>query len=341
MSEVAPRGTGGGAALRQRHLAAAPWPAFAMAAEASVAQLQAQAALDLWLVTLVEGEEQLVAAAAGPWAQEVGPGTVVPWAESLCIQMVNGRGPSVAPQVRAVPAYAAAAQGRSAGVGAYIGVPLLRTGDRLAGTLCGFAGSAQPDTMAEALPLVTLVGRLLSTIATREDELAEREVQVSAAQALAEQDRLTGLRTERGWAGALARETQRCRRYGLPASVLVVDVARAVAGRGDGARDAVLRRTAEVLGQASRPVDVLARSEDCSFLVLAIQCDPHATRALDRRVRTALRSAGVPASVGGASRRLGEDLADTWQRAVVAMGIDQRRWRRLEDARERRSAPLV
>src|SRR5688500_17626114 len=102
-------GTSGATAEQELHLAAAPWPLFVMAAETSVVQLHRQAALDLWLVTFVEGPDQLIVAASGPWAQEAPPGTVVPWAQSFCIQMVSGRGPAVAPRVHEVPAYAAAA----------------------------------------------------------------------------------------------------------------------------------------------------------------------------------------------------------------------------------------
>jgi diguanylate cyclase (GGDEF)-like protein len=321
-----------------------------MAAEASVVQLQRQAALDLWLVTFVEGPDQLIVAASGPWAQEAPPGTVVPWAQSFCIQMVSGRGPAVAPRVHEVPAYAAAAAAndRAPHVGAYVGVPLLRTGDELVGTLCGFAGEPQADAMAECLPLVQFAGRLLGTIWTREVEVAQREEQVTAVRDLAERDLLTGLRNRRGWVTALAHETQRCRRYGLPASVLVVDVqgvdgsARAGGGRDIGdqeARDALLRRTAEVLTQASRPVDIAARPGRTEFLVLAIQCDARATKALDKRIRLSLRSAGVAASVGSATRRLGEDLTETWQRAAEGMGVDQRRRRRLDRARALRAEP--
>ena len=323
-----------------------------MAAEASVAQLQRQAPLDLWLVTFVEDPDQVIAASAGPWAREVPPGMVVPWAQSFCIQMVSGGGPAVAPRVHEVPAYVAAAAGNDGAphVGAYVGVPLLRSRNELAGTLCGFAGDPQPDAMAECLPLVQLVGRLLSTILTREVEVAQREEQVTAARDLAERDPLTGLRNQRGWVSVLAHETQRCRRYGLPASVLVVDVEGVQrAGQagcsqdiGDhGARDALLRRTAEVLRQASRPVDIAARPGRTEFLVLAIQCDARAAMALGKRIRMSLRSAGVAASVGSATRRMGEDLTETWRRAGESMGADQRRRRRLDRARERRAEPYA
>ena len=146
---------------------------------------------------------------------------------------------------------------------------------------------------------------------------------------------------------ALAHETQRCGRYGIPASVLVVDVERHWEGRAGpsqdigshGAGDAVLRRTAEVLRQVSGPVDIAAHPGRTEFLVLAIQCDARAIKALAKRIKMSLRSAGISASVGSATRRLGEDLTETWQRAAESMGVDQRRRRRLERARARRAEP--
>ena len=76
----------------------------------------------------------------------------------------------MAPRVHEVPADAAAAavNGKAPHVAAYVGVPLLGTRNELVGTLCGFAGDPQPDAMAECLPLVQLVARLLRTNLTRE-----------------------------------------------------------------------------------------------------------------------------------------------------------------------------
>ena len=62
---------------------------------------------------------------------------------------------------------------------------------------------------------------------------------------------------------------------------------------------------------------------------------------LTKRIRMSLRSAGIAASVGSATRRLGEDLTETQQRAAEAMALEQRRRRRLVDARERRAQPYA
>lgn len=53
------------------------------------------------------------------------------------------------------------------------------------------------------------------------------------------------------------------------------------------------------------------------FAVLAVACDASALHALQDRLR--LRTAGVRATTGGGTRRPGEHLTETWQRADTAM----------------------
>jgi hypothetical protein len=60
-------------------------------------------------------------------------GSVLSWPDSLCVQMVGGHGPLVAPRTADVPAYAAIT-GRSH-YQAYVAVPLLQPNGELFGTL--------------------------------------------------------------------------------------------------------------------------------------------------------------------------------------------------------------
>ena len=59
--------------------------------------------------------------------------------------------------------------------------------------------------------------------------------------------------------------------------------------------------------------------------MLAVECDPLSLRALEARLRMQLRTAGVSATTGGATRRPGEHLTETWKRADAAMYRNQRR----------------
>lgn len=289
----------------------AAWPGFALAADDVVRQLTAQLGLDLWLVTHIEADDQVVVASSGAWSDLAAPGTTLPYAESFCLRMVDRRGPAVSPDVRVDPEYAPVATGVLARVRAYIGVPLLDEDGRLFGTLCAFDGSPQSAGLRDSLGLVRLLGRLLSTIIARE-QLARRHSQAAAdAYALAERDRLTGVANRRGWEGTLTREQSRCRRYGSIATVLVL--------RLEVPDDGLLERSAALLVSASRPGDTVARTGSAEFGLLAVECREEASGAVEARMRVRLALAGAPCVSGRATWREGEDLVDTERRAREAI----------------------
>ena len=284
--------------------------------------------LDLWMLTHVDRDTQTVIASAGPWTGRAPPGAAFPWSASLCRRMVAEQEPPVAPDISAVPAYAEAATGVLADVRCYVGVPLVGADARLVGTLCAVSATEQPARLVDALEPVRLIGRMLSTVLAGEAFARDRAADAAAAFALAERDPLTGLRNRRGWESAVSDEHVRCRRYGSAASVLVVELDRR--GHTDdpaglAAGDDLLVRCAALLADSSRPGDVVARLGGHEFAVLAVECDALCVRALQTRLRIRLRSAGISASVGSATRRGGEDLGVTWQRSDQAVYRDKRR----------------
>lgn len=310
----------------------APWPGFTLAAQAAVRHLVELVGLDLWLVTAVDGDRQTVVASAGAWESITPVGTEFSWTESFCLQMLQRKGPTVAPDVRSVPAYAAVAVGPYAVVRAYVGVPLEGDDGRFYGTLCGYAGEPQPEHLSAALPSVELVGRMLSTILASEQVAQARAAEAASAYALTERDPVTGLRNQRGWESALEQEDVRCQRYGATASIVVVELPRS----DDAEHDAQQRHAcADALQRTSRPGDVVADLGDGVLAVLLFEAGPVATRALVARLRVQLRTAGCLASYGAATRRTGERLGGTWARAVEAARVDARRRR----TRAARSVP--
>lgn len=296
-----------------------PWPGFALAATAAVEHLEELVALDLWLVTAVRAGAQTVVAAAGTWAPQAPPGATYPWQDSFCLRMVERRGPVVAPDIAAVPAYAELAVGALAGVRAYVGVPLQGDDGEVFGTLCGFAGTPQDPSLSGSIGSVRLVGRMLSTILAREQFARARSQEAAAAYALVERDPVTGLRNRRGWDAAVEQEDTRCQRYGATASLLVLDL-----GPAADAQDGI-GRCADVLARSCRPGDVLARLGTGEFAVLALECDLVAARALHARLRVQLRTAGLAAATAVATRRPGERLADAWTRAADEVAREHRR----------------
>lgn len=304
----------------------APWTAFDLAAEAAVQHLNARFGFDLWLVTHVVDDRQTVVAAAGHWEALAAPGTDFAWRDSFCVSMVDQRGPTLAPDVLMIPAYAAAATGVLARVRAYVGIPLEGNDGAFFGTLCAYAGTPQENAPGDLLNTVELVGQMLSTILSHE-QMAETLSDQAAASMLNERDPRTGLLNRRGWEAALDREDRRAARYGSGAGIVIVKIERpeSMDATGAPAMEQNVARCAEVLAATDRPGDVQARLEGEEFAVLAIECDAVCLRALQARLRVALRQVGLPVASGTANRRVGEHLSDTNARARAAMVADKRR----------------
>jgi GAF domain-containing protein len=132
------------------------------AAEGVLRFLHGYLGWDVWLVTRVEGERQILLRAFPEGA--VRPGTELPWAESFCRQMIHGNAPRVATVTAAVPEYASRASGSIRDIAAYVGVPLITADLELFGTLCGISFRAKPRSAARDLPVVETTARLLSTL---------------------------------------------------------------------------------------------------------------------------------------------------------------------------------
>lgn len=307
--------------------AAAPWPGFTLAADAAVHHLHGRFGLDLWLVSHVGDGEQTVVASAGPWTGLAAPGAQFRWTESLCRRFITtGTGVAVPDVHVGDPTIAAGPLSR---VRSYVGVPLVCGDGELFGTLCAYHGRTLSDGMDEVLEATSLLGRMLSTIRAKEQAARDRSVEAAEAYAAAARDPLTGLLNRRGWQSALDVEEQRVRRYGGAASVLVLVLDGPEAGTvlERAPAEAVLRSCAQVLAETCRPGDAAARTGGHECAVLAVQCSAPCARAMGLRLRTALRTAGVAASLGTATRRTGESLEQTFARAEADVRRDERRRR--------------
>ena len=140
----------------------APWRNWCSAAEGALRFLHEHVGWDVWLVTQVVEDRQVVLLAE-PFGA-VAPGTRFPWSESLCRQMAEGNAPRLATVTAAVPAYASQATGPLQGIAAYVGIPLVTADLQLFGTVCGIAYRAKPRSAARELEVVETAARLLSTL---------------------------------------------------------------------------------------------------------------------------------------------------------------------------------
>ena len=294
---------------------------FQSASRSTLAFLHQRLGFSLWMVTRTEGDDWIVLHAEDH-GYGVKPGAVFQWADSFCSEMIKGNGPRVAPDSGQVQSYRDAPIGRQVPIQAYVGVPLHHSDGSLFGTLCAVDPERQPHTVEQELPLVELLAGLLSTLLQWELKAGYEERRNERLALEASTDALTGLSNRRAWNNLLAREEERCSRYGHPAAVLVADLdglkeVNDTAGHAAG--DLLLERAGKALRKAARETDLVARLGGDEFGILAIECDRPGAQTLLQRARDALKEAGVDASVGMAMRIPGSGLQAAWEQADLTM----------------------
>ena len=277
---------------------------FAAAGSAVIRFLHERLGFDLWMVTRTEGDDWIVLQAEDH-GYAIAPNTVFRWSDSFCSHMVAGRGPRVAPRSSEVSAYATAPIGRQIRIESYIGVPITCEDGSLFGTLCAVHPAPQPEAITKELPLVELLAAMLSGILRAELRAIESQRHLERARSEAETDALTHLYNRRGWDRLMELEESRCRRYGYPACVVVVDLDGLKSTNdisGHDAGDELLRSAAASIRKTARTSDIVARLGGDEFGILGLECDDVGAAALLQHIRTELEQTGVAASAGIAMR---------------------------------------
>jgi len=299
---------------------------FESAVRAVLAFLHHRFGFGLWMVTRTEGEDWIVLQTEGH-AYDVNPGQVFCWTDSFCSRMVKGDGPRIAPDSDAIPAYAAAPIGQQVPIKAYIGVPLMNADGTLFGTLCAIDPFRQPGTLLKEQDLLELCASLLSTVLELELRVDQETRRSEHLEMEAQSDALTQLLNRRAWDQLLLKEEERCRRYGSPASVMIIDLDKLKAVNdtfGHAAGDGLIRRVAETLRKAAREVDIVARLGGDEFGIISVECNQAGAEALLARTREALAEQQIEASVGIAVRVPESGLMGAWEVADQLMYQEKR-----------------
>lgn len=285
---------------------------FAAASRATMQFLRQRLGFKLWMVTRTDGNDWIVLFADDN-GYGVKAGQVYSWAESICSRMVEGQGPNVAPDVSREPGYAKAPIHEKMTVGAYVGVPLRRADGTLFGTLCGIDPEPQPERIREEQDMVKLMGELLGGLLEAELAGTESIRKAERSDVDSTRDELTGLYNRRGWDMLVAREEERCRRYGHPACVVSLDLDDLKFyndTQGYASGDALLIRCSKALKDVTRGSDVVARMGGDEFAMLMVECDYFDAQAMLLRVQETLAGYDVRASIGMAMRKPGIDLEE-------------------------------
>jgi diguanylate cyclase (GGDEF)-like protein len=299
---------------------------FGEAAEAVVGYLAEALPLPTWVLVRVDEEEAIVLAAAGDTAMAP-RGSTFAWAGSLSARMVTD-GLRVVASAAEVDGYADVRAVRDGRVAAYLGVPICRADGTLFGVLAGVSACPATEDLAEHVQTVELLGRLLGGLLVADLRATVNAREAQRVQVSEMYDPVTGLGDRRYWHRVVAAEESRCRRYGDPAAVIVLeldDYALIAENHGPDAAQVLLRRAGRVLRTQCREEDLVARVAPGMFAVLSIGADSAGAAALVERLRSQLEGNGVAATLRHQARDPRRGLADAWLSAERQPTVDERR----------------
>jgi len=291
---------------------------FGSAAEVALRLLREKVGISFWMTTRIAGEELVVLNTVGSGI-ELRSGDVIPWTDSLCWRMVSGVGPRAAPNVANVPSYASAPSAQTLKVGAYVGAPLALGDGTVYGTLAGLDPQTKDDGLKQHLWLVEMVAGLLGAILKHEREIGGATGEMAGAEGDVLVDKLTQTFNRRAWDRVLVAEESRCARHNHSACIICVDIdtLRAINDeRGREAGDTVLLKTAHILKRACRGYDIVARTGEDEFGILAVECGLKGAKGIYDRISAGLAKESIKATLGIALRNATTGLPRTFEEAT-------------------------
>lgn len=311
-----------------------PFKDFQAACLGVLEYLRSRIDFRLWMVTRTEGDDWIILAASDK-TNHVKAGSVFRWQDSFCYQMVAGRGPRFVADTRSVDIYRNAPIARQMRIGAYIGVPIMRADGQLFGTLCGIDPEPSQLDLQTHQPVIELLSRQLATLFELENQFEREQRLRERIETEAMYDELTNVYNRRGWERLIEKEEQRCKRYGHPAGLLVVDLDNLKMvndSEGHNSGDKLLKTAAGILRRSSRTSDIIARIGGDEFGVLCVEATPQQTEMLSSRIQLALARAGIHASIGWASRHGDVNINQAITRADRLMYTNKRLRKEFESA---------
>lgn len=293
---------------------------FADASAAVVDFLGEKMPMAMWSISRWDGERQVhLEVRDGEYGRVAG--TTAAWDDSLCTHAVLGTAPQLAPDAMAVPEYAATPSAAEMPIGSYVGVPITHAGGEVFGTICGIDPERKDQGWKEHEPMLQTLSTLLSTILDADRALTTQKRALELAELQVYTDPLTRLLDRRGWNRYIELEDDRYRRFGDPASIVVVDLdglKQVNDTLGYAAGDAHIERAGTTLRSLVRASDIVARLGEDEFGVIA-EATPRQAVELVRRLDHGLQRAGVAASIGHAPYTIAGGFGGAWGDADRAM----------------------
>jgi diguanylate cyclase (GGDEF)-like protein len=277
---------------------------FEEAGQAILKFLSQRFGFKLWMITRTEGDDWIVLLSEDN-GYDVKPGQVFRWADSFCAHMVQNNAPRVVPYSPDIQAYTDAPINKLITIKAYIGQPLFKEDGSLFGTLCAIDPEPQPKVLVEDAPLFELIAKVLSYTIQAELKADEHIRKAERFEMEALSDPMTGLFNRRAWDELITKEEERCKRYGHPTAVLMIDLNDLKITNdtlGHAAGDEIIQRMALTLKNTVRNNDIVARLGGDEFAVMTIETNQKHAEKLVSRIQSAFTKVGISAAIGLAMR---------------------------------------
>lgn len=259
---------------------------------------------NLWMITRAEGEDWIVLQSEAN-GYNVKPGQVFRWADSFCSHMVKGKAPTIAPRSEDIPLYASAPINKLVAIKAYIGQPLTNEDGSLFGTLCAIDPQPKSEAILKDAGLVEVLAKMLSYTLQAELREVEHLRKLERIEFESLTDVLTGLFNRRAWDKLVHLEEERCKRYGHPTAVLMIDLNDLKVTNdtfGHFAGDELIQKAASTLKKCIRTNDILARLGGDEFAILSIENNKEGAEVLLERILQAFEEANISTAIGLAMR---------------------------------------
>ena len=294
---------------------------FEEAGQAVLKFLYQKFGFNLWMITRTEGDDWIVLQSEDN-GYNVQPGQVFRWADSFCSHMVQGKAPRIAPRSEDIPLYVNAPIAKQVEIKAYIGQPLTKEDGSLFGTLCAIDPKPQSDAITKEAGLIDQLGQMLSYILQGELREVEQIRQRERFKEEALNDSLTGLFNRRAWDNLIGLEEERCKRYGHPTAILMIDLNNLKTvndSLGHTAGDELIQKAATALKGCVRSNDIVARLGGDEFAILSIENNQVNAENLVNRVLQVFAEANISAAIGLAMRNPLNGLLKALQEADEKM----------------------
>lgn len=300
---------------------------FEEAGQAVLKFLYQKFGFNLWMITRTEGDDWIVLQSEDN-GYNVQPGQVFRWADSFCSHMVQGKAPRIAPRSEDIPLYVNAPIAKQVEIKAYIGQPLTKEDGSLFGTLCAIDPKPQSDAITKEAGLIDLLGQMLSYILQGELREVEQIRQRERFKEEALNDSLTGLFNRRAWDNLIGLEEERCKRYGHPTAILMIDLNNLKTvndSLGHTAGDELIQKAATALKGCVRSNDIVARLGGDEFAILSIENNQVNAENLVNRVLQVFAEANISAAIGLAMRNPLNGLLKALQEADEKMYVHKKK----------------